>query len=358
MQISSRWLVALFCAAVLGLAAAAAVRALPYHGAQGRDLLSGDIARQFESHYDRVFPVRTLGTNVWAALQFGLFGEGRPGVVVGEGGWLYTEEEFVTEAGAAAALDRHLASIQQVRQQLATAGTELLVVLIPAKARVYPEYRGEHRPSSVHRDLYADARQALLARRVVAPDLLQVMRRCKQQTPVFLRTDTHWTPAGARCVAETVTSAEPYPRGDRQYRTEVVEIVDHRGDLLQFLPLSPYFDHLLPLADRLAHPNTVEVQAAADLFGDARTPPLTLIGTSYSADDRWNFAGALRQAGREDVLNLATSGQGPFAPMQAYLTSPPAVPPRLMVWEIPERYLPMPGLAPGASELAGRKATP
>ncbi len=360
MQIPSRWLVALFCTAVLGLAAAAAARALPYHGAQDRDVLSGEITRQFESHYDRVFPVRTLGTNVWAALQFGLFGEGRPGVVVGDSGWLYTEEEFVTEVGAAAALDRHLASIRQVRQQLAAAGTELLVVLIPAKARLYPEYRGEHQPSSIHRDLYVDARQALLDQQVQVPDLLQALRRCKQQAPVFLRTDTHWTPAGARCAAEAVATAEPYPRGVRQYRTALTGSVDHPGDLLQFLPLSPYFDHLLPPVDRLARASTVEAQAEAeaDLFSEASAPPLTLIGTSYSADERWNFAGALRQAGQEDVLNLAASGQGPFAPMRDYLRTLPATPPRLVVWEIPERYLPMRVRAGGTTELAGLSPKP
>ncbi len=67
------------------------------------------------------------------------------------------------------------------------------------------------------------------------------------------------------------------------------------------------------------------------------------MGTSYSADRRWNFDGALQESLDQEVLNLAQSGKGPFEPMLAYLEHPPEGPAAArLIWEIPERYLPVP----------------
>ncbi|MGA4816040.1 alginate O-acetyltransferase AlgX-related protein [Pseudomonas aeruginosa] len=49
---------------------------------------------RLEAHYDKEFPIKRLGTNLWAALDYTLFHEGRPGVVIGKDGWLFTDEEF------------------------------------------------------------------------------------------------------------------------------------------------------------------------------------------------------------------------------------------------------------------------
>jgi alginate O-acetyltransferase complex protein AlgJ len=71
---------------------------------------------------------------------------------------------------------------------------------------------------------------------------------------------------------------------------------------------------------------------------------VALVGTSYSQDERWGFADALKVALGADVLNVAARGEGPFAPMRAYLEGETVVdvPPELVVWEIPERYLTIP----------------
>jgi len=83
------------------------------------------------------------------------------------------------------------------------------------------------------------------------------------------------------------------------------------------------------------------LEAGSDLLGDAETPEVALVGTSYSAQPRWNFHGALQEALQQDVGNYAKEGLGPFAPMFEYLKSADfaQAPPRLVVWEIPERYL-------------------
>lgn len=333
----------LFAASVLALGAFAAQRALPFVCPADASLRVGEVARRFESHYDAVFPVRTLGTNLWAAIQYTLFGEGRPGVIVGADGWLYTQEEFRGWPDAQHRVESHLATIAEVDRLLARRGTALIVALLPAKARIYPEHRAEQMPAPIHKDLYAHTRRGLLDRGVTAPDLFTALARCKGREQVFLRTDTHWTPAGARCAAADIVatvqrSGRMNPR-QQVYRTEQGTIREHSGDLLRFLPLTPYFASLLPPADQVVETHT-QSPAANDLLADTPAPEVVLVGTSYSADPLWNFVGFLQEGLGEDVLNLADPGRGPFAPMLDYLRDTTAPLPRLVIWEIPERYLP------------------
>jgi alginate O-acetyltransferase complex protein AlgJ len=73
-----------------------------------------------------------------------------------------------------------------------------------------------------------------------------------------------------------------------------------------------------------------------------------LVGTSYSADDRWSFAPALSLALGRDVLDLAQEGQGPIRPLRALFEDPgvEANPPEYVIWEFPVRYLADPQIWP------------
>ena len=46
-------------------------------------VLNGRWTKAVETHYDDEFPIKRIGTNLWAALDYKLFNEGRPGVVQG-----------------------------------------------------------------------------------------------------------------------------------------------------------------------------------------------------------------------------------------------------------------------------------
>ena len=71
---------------------------------------------------------------------------------------------------------------------------------------------------------------------------------------------------------------------------------------------------------------------------------MTLVGTSYSANTNWNFEGFLKEYLETDVLNMADQGLGPLVVMDKYLENDAwkNSPPRLVIWEMPERYLLMP----------------
>ena len=81
----------------------------------------------------------------------------------------------------------------------------------------------------------------------------------------------------------------------------------------------------------------------AALFGEA-APQVALVGTSYSANPKWNFIGALKQELGSDLLNYAENGHGPLVPMLRLLQRGPeeTADLRLVIWEFPERYLMLP----------------
>ncbi len=306
----------------------------------------GEQTARYERAFNEALPFREAAIATWGVLEYTLFQEGREGAIVGREDWLFTAEEVAFYEGAEVAAARKMDFIEKVQAQLAARDILLVIALVPDKVRVYREHLGRPLPSYT-RDRYEAFRSSLTTRGVLAPDLLTPLLATKTRQQVYLRTDTHWTPAGAEVAAEAVARALAgggipglFETG---YQTETTGRTPYRGDLLSFLPLGALQDRLGPPPDRLETRQTRTVSdAGGGLFG-AQTIPVTLIGTSYSANPNWNFAGALQEALGAEVLNLAAEGQGPLPPMRDYLKSTELrdAPPALVVWEIPERYLPM-----------------
>jgi len=341
--------VALFIG-VLGLLFVWSMRGvLSYQLPKQFSIIDGGLAKTFESHYDEHFPIKTLGTSLWAGLDFLLFNEGRPGVQIGEQGWLYSSEEFKAEVDGAQQVRENLALIKGVRDELAQHDVMLLLAIVPSKSRLYPEFVGDNPVSSLRQGLYQRFLNEVRAADIAAPDLLSTLQAGKASGAMFLRTDTHWTPAGADLVAQqlssTLKSAISLAGEPQVFVTQASPAKPYNGDLTRFLPLEPLFGQLLPPPDQLRRNTTqaAEQAAGADaLFSDSEMP-VALVGTSYSANPAWNFAGALRQHLQRDLSNHAEDGQGPLVPMLKYLQSDELqdAPPQLVIWEFPERYLPM-----------------
>jgi alginate O-acetyltransferase complex protein AlgJ len=338
--------------AVTGLLAAVSARSfrLPEH----ITVSEGGLAKAFETHYEQHFPAKQLGVNLWAAIDYTLFREGRPGVVIGADDWLYTDEEFNVADDARATFHANFARIAEVRAALETAGVALVAALVPAKARIYSEFLVDRKPAEPHVELYDELLARLAAEGIPTADLRTPLTDGKQQRQTYFRTDTHWTPWGARLAATEVARVTHVsglaPDDDSDYETRVERTAAHRGDLCNFLPLAPYFTQLLPPRERIDITRTDITRAqgaqksspaAADLFGDSNLPNVVLVGTSYSANPLWNFAGFLKEALHTDVASYARAGAGPFQPMLAYLKSADFRDhrPHLVIWEIPERAL-------------------
>jgi len=236
-----------------------------------------------------------------------------------------------------------------VREQLAQRNVLLLLAIVPAKSRLYPEHVGDKRVSSQRADLYQRFHGAVRRAGIAAPDLLATLQAAKSSGQLFLRTDTHWTPLGADLVArqlsETVSRSLALNGEPQAFVTQATKQKPLLGDLTSFLPLAPLFEQLMPEPDQLQQYQTRladEAGGADALFADSDIP-VALVGTSYSANPNWNFAGALRQHLQRDLSNHAEDGQGPIVPMLKYLQSDELknAAPQLVIWEFPERYLPM-----------------
>lgn len=341
-----RWLPTAFLLAVVGLGAALTV-AVPEVRQWPTDqpVTTGQAMVEYEkNNLDPHAPWRDASVGLWASLTYRLFGEARDGALVGDGGWLYTTEEFQTAAGDEAELAATVAYITQVRDDLARTGARLVVALIPAKTRVHPEHLRSRVPRQKD-GLYAKVRADLEAAGIPTPDLLGALQRgAAAGQAQFLRTDTHWTPAGARAAAVALRPAVQALELDlppARYAVKVAAPVERSGDLLRYLPVA---DAALP--DTVREVVYTRVGESGGLLGDEAIA-VTLVGTSYSAttpENVWHFGGALAWALGTEVLNAAQAGLGPEVPMREYLSSTDRAdqPPSVVIWEIPERFLTLP----------------
>ncbi len=302
-----------------------------------KTLLNGARSKALETSLEKAFPLRQAAIDAWGSLEFSIFGNGRKGVLVGSDGWFYSSEEFERPKNFDAEIAGKLEYVSQVKTALENAGIKLAVVLVPAKARVYPGHLGRHVRPKYWDDVYAKFLTGLQAKGVIAPDVLNAM---KTRDSMFLKTDTHWTPQGARVAAHAVAEAvKPLLEFQTQTFTQKPgKVAAHEGDLLKFIPLASFSPK--PAPDQLETPVVEGSQSAgAGLFGDSKIE-VALVGTSYSANPKFNFDGALKLELQTDLLNLALEGKGPITPMREFLKALPENL-KLVVWEIPERFLPV-----------------
>lgn len=318
-------------------------------------LADGGWADAYQAAFDAASPLLGPSRTVWGVIDTVLFGQGRPGVLVGADGWLYSREEYATVPEADTAIERWSERIALVRDELATHGATLVVAIVPSKASMVEAYAPAPLPSAAA-TRYDTLGGALSSRGVIVSDLRPALMAANGAGAAFLRTDTHWTPEGAaaaaRSIADTVRTHAPYEAlGETAFETTLGEPEPRWGDLTAFLDLGPLLDRLGPAPDVLAVPRTVSLAApSTDLFAAVEIP-VTLVGTSYSADPAWNTLGALREALGSDVVDAALTGLGPWEPMHRYLQGEAlrSSPPEVVIWEIPERYVTLEGHVPEAA---------
>jgi alginate O-acetyltransferase complex protein AlgJ len=219
--------------------------------------------------------------------------------------------------------------------------------VVPSKARVHPEHLGRYVLPAQIDARYDRFLEGLASRGVAAVGLLESLLEAAAAGPVFLRTDTHWNASGSAAAAAALATrirAEGLLKAiDTATVTyQVGEPSPYEGDLLSFLPLGRFQDTLGPAWDTVA-PVTGEVAASGGLF-DVAVIPVAVVGTSYSHETALGFVPSLRQQLGADVLNASQEGLGPFVAMADYLADGAFLdsPPELVIWEIPERYLPLP----------------
>ena len=97
-------------------------------------VLNGRWTKAVETHYDDQFPIKRIGTNLWAALDYKLFNEGRPGVVLGRDQWLFSDEEFKPWPNAQQNVADNYALVEGVRKTLKEHGVKLVMAVASGRA--------------------------------------------------------------------------------------------------------------------------------------------------------------------------------------------------------------------------------
>ena len=273
----------------------------------------------------------------------------------GSPGWLFLMDEFTVHAQASSQTRTRAENVIAVEQKLAQAGIKLLVVVVPDKSRIESNHLGSlYRPAAFASRLQ-DWVATLQTARINVLDLTPVLSALHaQKGAAYYQTDSHWTESGAQAAAVEVA------RRVQALKLNItpVQNVDvatlpralRPGDLVklagvQWLPLS-----LQPQPES-AQKSTFKVQtspamgqpaadaAADDLFGDSDLPVIAVIGTSFSRTS--NFVPFLEAALHTKIGNFARDGGDFSGAANAYFNgaSFKETPPKLVIWEIPERVL-------------------
>lgn len=340
---AAAWLAAL----ALGLLFAVPA-AMRYERKPDLTIVDGRLALDFEHYITREHPFRQASLNGWAALDYVLFREGKPGVIVGDQGWLFSSEEFPLPSAVDHHLQANVAHIRRVVEELAVQGIRVVVLPVPEKAEIHSAHVPDRlRPrilplSRVGRELDAAGLEWLDLRR-------PFMAASGHGIPPFFRTETHWTPEGARIAAAHIRDwllQQPGLQWQPQaYGVERQPAQPLESDLENYLPLRPLFGELLPAAEQYTPTRVVARNLASNedaLFGNTGNT-VALVGTSYSADERWNLPGWLRLGLQTDIDNVSEKGKGPFVPMDRFraLVKDGQTGAKVVIWEMPVRVLAM-----------------
>jgi alginate O-acetyltransferase complex protein AlgJ len=313
-------------------------------------LLNGEISSNFDRLYKAAFPLREFCVTLLNTLSYVAFNEARKGAIIGQDGWIYTDEEFVWNSESAATVESHLAGIIEVEKSLASRGIRLAVALLPQKSTIYPEHLGAVRVPGEQQQLYGYVRRRLSeSTDIILPDIKAALLGGKSSHDMFLRIDTHWTVNGAGVAANAVAASIPVELHgvNAAFKRVAMPPDAHKGDLLKFVNLGRW-DRLLPVRYEVIQPiGVANVEATVDDFlaapeeEGASRPQTMLVGTSYSANPLWSFQPQLEIALGASIANGSEEGKGYAAPMTALLESntDKLQGVKLVIWEIPIRYL-------------------
>lgn len=320
--------------------------ALKYERSSSLTLLDGKLAHDFEKYVTSHHPYRDVALNSWTALELSLFKAGKPGVVIGNDDWLFTLEEMPLPSSRDKQLAINLERVRSTVDTLRKQGIETIVVPVPAKAELYRDHLAK---KFQHHILKSELVTDYLTKHGISwVPIKPMMEEARSSgTPVFFRAETHWTPEGARVAANGI-AAWLATHGKSTWHTTPFEVAAPEtrvleSDLESYLPLKPHFGNLLPKAETYRHFEVTRSDTSSgsrDLFGSSSNP-VALVGTSYSADPRWNFAGWLRMQLGTEIDNVSEKAKGPFAPMEKFLElhEKGQTGAQLVIWEIPVRGL-------------------
>ncbi|BBB59990.1 cell division protein FtsQ [Undibacterium sp. KW1] len=307
-------------------------------------LLDGEATRQFSTQLNEHFLLSKPFAKIERGVTWTIAGDTGASVRRGCDGWLFLSDELTPYAHAAENAAARARIITQTAADLQMRGIKLVVAVVPDKTRIEEDHLcGLHRPAAFANRLN-DWVSTLASNKVEVLNFAPALAAMKEER--YYRSDSHWNERGANVAATTLAdrlqslklvdkpATAPDPKAIQSNTTE------RSGDLMRVSNLEGLPAWMRPATEVTQVSKVAPVAVASDdLFGDAGLPTVALVGTSFSRAA--NFVPFLSQHLGAPVANLAKDGGDFDGAAYAYLNSKEfkTQPPKVVVWEVPERML-------------------
>lgn len=183
------------------------------------DRVNANIA-DYETDLEDRSPVIAALVPAVNSLVSDVLGGSTESVYRGRNGWWFfrSDIDYVTGRGfldAPRGVDEErsrnpLPALTELHRSLAARGIELVVAPVPVKPSIHPERfsgRYEGAGAAAQNPSYASFLSRMEAAGIGYVDLTKVLWRSRGAAPLFLATDTHWSPAGLGLAAKAVAEA-------------------------------------------------------------------------------------------------------------------------------------------------------
>jgi alginate O-acetyltransferase complex protein AlgJ len=272
-------------------------------------------------------------------------------VILGREGMGFYAEEFSGPLAIGNSLI-NVPAFVAIQRALSSRSISLSVVLVPIKARIYEDRMPQLLPAIVN-NRYDLFRNELEAKGVHTPNvnsyLLQHPAR-NSNLPLYFYADTHWTPQTAfdvgefvakeitqRVILDTVPPAPTTKTTTAKQISGLKQLLEGSGDgdLIRLsTPDNPARTQIKPLTNM----QLTKLESNTTLLEETPPPRIVQTGTSYSIYPA--LTDGLRHGLQRDVMLNARDG-GWYYTLRDYLASKEfqTKPPRVIIWEYPERYL-------------------
>ncbi|HEV8130568.1 MAG TPA: hypothetical protein VGQ81_04915 [Acidobacteriota bacterium] len=262
-------------------------------------------SRKYEEYFDDTYGLRDLLIRTKNQIDYSLFHRSDT-IVIGRDDWLFYKSvveqgEVYIEMNPPDSFDRLFRRIVNLNKMLKIKGITMVVVPLPMKNTVYPEFVPDstaRRPNPSGFQKY----RAFLRQHseIVTVDGQSILEALKTSFPVFHKTDFHWNDVAGFCVARELMNKLGHLSGVGDAWDLPLEIKKERykvgGENRALALLRPIKEYGLFLESdaqpwttggwkETDDPNQWEYQAKGAWAARARIPPTAMFGDSFA--DAW-----------------------------------------------------------------------
>ena len=255
----------------------------------GYGFLSGKYLRAYESRLEKENAFVKKVRPIYQSFAWNVLRDPGEKALRADSGFLFYRQdvEFLVRPHPwnVDSLDNPVEAVLAFRAELEKRGVELLVVVVPGKPSIYPEFLNPTMYGALGDGISPGLAflDSLEAHGVQTVNLYPLFRkeklRDRENDFLYLNTDTHWTPRGAeiaaKAVAAKVKSFPFYAALSKEAWTDSVVLVERKGDIATMADLEDAF----PV--QIVEANVVK-NAKGPLRSDFRKSQILILGDSFS----------------------------------------------------------------------------